>query len=299
MKEKIFDSNFFASLNQLKMASRMKMNAGMSGSRKSSDKGTSVEFADFREYILGDDIRRIDWNAFGRMDKLFVRLFMQEKEGMYTILLDSSASMDFGEKSKAVYSERVAGALGYLALSNLDRVRFGNLYKDQARLHQSLTGKQSLNRYLQQIEATRFEGETDLYMAVQRIPFKRNGVTVILSDFFDKETSGENLENIRRLVKYLRYRNQDVLLVQVLSREEEAPDYEGTVGLQDSENQQELTMTMSGMLLREYQKSVQTFQREIEKICRYYHAYYMKGSSEQLLSEFIYYGMKAGQIERI
>ena len=108
MGEKLFDQEFFAKLNNLAIAMNTRMTYGIGGGRKSNAKGNSVEFSDFREYRLGDDIRRIDWNAYGRFDKLFVKLFMEEKEGLFQIFLDASKSMDFGEKNKSVCAQRIA-----------------------------------------------------------------------------------------------------------------------------------------------------------------------------------------------
>ena len=92
----IFDKDFFQKLGKINLAMNMRLDQGQSGQRKSTAKGSSVEFSDFREYILGDDIRRIDWNAYGRLNKLFIKQFMEEKEAFYHIFLDSSASMDYG-----------------------------------------------------------------------------------------------------------------------------------------------------------------------------------------------------------
>ena len=97
MEEVLFDGEFFARLHTLRMSNKMKLTSGMSGGRKSSAKGNSVEFSDFREYMLGDDIRKIDWNAYGRMNRLFIKLFQEEKEGLFRIFLDGSKSMDYGE----------------------------------------------------------------------------------------------------------------------------------------------------------------------------------------------------------
>ena len=101
METTVFDQEFFKKLNTLKMNLPMQLNQGMSGIRKSSAKGSSVEFSDFREYMLGDDIRRIDWNAYGRTDKLYIKQFMEEKEGIFQIFLDTSKSMVFGQVTKA------------------------------------------------------------------------------------------------------------------------------------------------------------------------------------------------------
>ena len=117
----VFDGEFFEKLNTLKMSLDMRLSQGLSGARKSSAKGVSVEFSDFREYVLGDDIRRIDWNAYGRSDKLYIKQFMEEKEGIFQIFVDTSRSMSFGEIPKAKMALQTAGALSYIILNNLDR----------------------------------------------------------------------------------------------------------------------------------------------------------------------------------
>ena len=116
MESAIFDNAFFKKLNTLKMSLNMQLSQGMSGVRKSSAKGSSVEFSDFREYMLGDDIRRIDWNAYGRTDKLYIKQFMEEKEGIFRIFIDTSRSMCFGEASKSTMALQTAGELSYICL---------------------------------------------------------------------------------------------------------------------------------------------------------------------------------------
>jgi uncharacterized protein (DUF58 family) len=112
----VLEDNFFRQLNTLKLSLNLRLNQGMSGQRKSSGKGSSVEFSDFREYMLGDDLRRIDWNAYGRFDKLYIKEFMEEKEGIYRIFIDTSKSMDYGEKPKSVMALKLAAAFSYLVI---------------------------------------------------------------------------------------------------------------------------------------------------------------------------------------
>ena len=141
MEEKIFDGSFFRGLDRVKLVTRITMQGGRSGMRKSAAKGSSVEFADFREYVPGDDIRRIDWNTYGRMDKLFVKLFVEEREAYYSVIIDTSSSMDFGTPSKWVCAARLAGAISYMALNNLDRVRLSAICEDNIINSRDFTGK--------------------------------------------------------------------------------------------------------------------------------------------------------------
>ena len=195
MEEKLFDSDFFSRLNRMKMMSRMRLNAGMGGQRKSSAKGNSVEFSDFREYIPGDDIRRIDWNVYGRMDKLFIKEFMEEKEGLFHILIDCSKSMDFGEKNKFNQARRIAGMIAYMVLGNLDRVTITSLHGAKTSTTKGMTGRQAFPKILTELEAMKCYGTTSLCKAVKTIPFKHRGTVILISDFL-QEAEGEHSSKV-------------------------------------------------------------------------------------------------------
>src|SRR5436853_682490 len=119
----LLEPKFLARLEQLELVSRKIFLGRMKGERRSKRKGQSVEFADYRNYVVGDDLRFLDWNLYARLDRLFLRLFMEEEDLHFTILLDSSLSMDFGTPSKLLYAKQVAAALGFIGLVNLDRVK--------------------------------------------------------------------------------------------------------------------------------------------------------------------------------
>src|SRR5690348_32639 len=118
----LLDAKFLAQLEQLELVSRKIFLGRMKGDRRSKKKGQSVEFADYRNYVIGDDLRFLDWNLFARLERLFIRLFMEEEDLHVYILLDNSLSMDFGNPSKLHYAKQVAAALGFIGLVNLDRV---------------------------------------------------------------------------------------------------------------------------------------------------------------------------------
>src|SRR6516162_3555313 len=118
----LLDPQFLARLEQLELVSRKIFLGRIKGERRSKRKGQSVEFADYRNYVIGDDLRFLDWNLFARLDRLFLRLFMEEEDLHVYLLIDNSMSMDFGEPTKLFYSKQVAAALGFIGLVNLDRV---------------------------------------------------------------------------------------------------------------------------------------------------------------------------------
>src|SRR5260370_21887665 len=118
----LLDSLFLAKLEQLELVSRKIFLGVMKGERRSKKKGQSVEFADYRNYVKGDDLRFLDWNLYGRLDRLFIRLFQEEEDLHFYLLIDNSLSMDFGNPSKLHYARQVAAALGFIGLVNMDRV---------------------------------------------------------------------------------------------------------------------------------------------------------------------------------
>lgn len=330
MEEKLFDAEFWNHLHRIRLAEGQRMSGGRSGGRRSRAKGSSVEFADFREYIPGDDIRRIDWNAYGRMDRLYVKLFMQEQEGIYTIVTDTSGSMNFGSPSKAVMASRLAGALGYVALHAQDRVRLASICsmvptgkrtagnsdswdmasqtngikipgeaQPQAKVEAGLTGVQSLNRYLAQIERLSFEGQTDLWNSMRKISFPRRGCTIVLSDFMDRGADPSRMENIAQVLKYLRFQKQDIILIRIVAEEELHPTFQGTLSLVDEETEEELKVTMTEKLLSEYNKQVEKYRMELQKLAKRYQAHWMEVRNTETIDQVIYKGLHNGSLQSL
>lgn len=297
MEEKIFDSSFFNGLNRVKLVTRITMQGGRSGMRKSAAKGSSVEFADFREYVPGDDIRRIDWNTYGRMDKLFVKLFVEEREAYYSVIIDTSASMDFGAPSKGVCAARLAGAVSYMALNNLDRVRLSAICGDRILNSSDFTGRQGFNKAMAWLNSMEFKGKTDLYKSIRGIPFRQKGVTVIISDLFSNDTTDENIENIADTIRYLRYMKQEVLILHVLSPEEMEPVVEGTVGLEDAETGDIMRVTATSRLCRQYKHVLDRFLNKAKECAKHYQAHYIPVCSNESIDTFIYKGIRSGQLE--
>src|SRR5215471_8811874 len=118
----LLEPDFLHRLEQLELASRKIFVGKMKGERLSRRKGQSVEFADYRNYVVGDDLRFLDWNIYGRLERLFVKLFFEEEDLHVNVLLDMSKSMDFGEPAKSLYARRVAAAIAYIGLANYNRV---------------------------------------------------------------------------------------------------------------------------------------------------------------------------------
>lgn len=284
MDRQIFDQDFFGKLNTLKMSLNMRLSQGLSGVRKSSAKGSSVEFSDFREYMLGDDIRRIDWNAYGRTDKLYIKQFMEEKEAIFQIFIDTSKSMEFGEQPKSKMALQVAAALSYIVLNNLDRVCVNELHENSVTKGKGVTGKAAFGSVLQDLERIEFDGKTTLNKSIQKRPIQNGGVSFIISDFLDEE-------GIEDAMKYLAYKKQTVVLIQILAKEELlVDDYEGTLNFLDMETGQRVKITMSNATVDQYRKKVSDLQNHLRYLARKYQAAYVSMQSDESLTSAMLHG---------
>ena len=137
----LLDPGFMARLDQLDLVSRKVLLGKLKGERRSKRRGQSVEFADYRNYAVGDDLRFIDWNGYARLDRLFLKLFMEEEDLSLYILVDTSKSTDFGEPNKATYFKQVAAALGYIGLVNYNRVNVIAMADKVVAVHGALGGR--------------------------------------------------------------------------------------------------------------------------------------------------------------
>lgn len=270
--EQIFNSEFYKKLNTLRMSIALNVASGQAGGRKSNSKGNSVEFSDFREYMIGDDIRRIDWNAYGRFDRLFVKLFMEEKEGVFQIFMDCSESMKFGEASKEVCAKRLAGALSYIVLENGDRLYINAMKDNHIVTAGSYSGMQAFIKCIKFLEEAPFGGSNDLLKCIREKEFKNRGLSFLITDGYT--------DDLDDAIKYLKYKKQDVVLIHVLSPEETDPRYEGTLKLVDCEEDVDMRVTFSSSAIKTYKESLKKFLEQTETMCKKYGVTYIRVSSD-------------------
>jgi uncharacterized protein (DUF58 family) len=258
----LLEPQFLARLEQLEIASRKIFAGKMKGDRLSKRKGQSVEFADYKNYVVGDDLRFLDWNLFARLDKLFIRLFLEEEDLHFYVLIDNSLSMDFGSPSKLHYAKQVAAALAFVGLVNMDRVVV-EAFND--RLLQGLPpqrGRRCLWRVLELLSKLEPAGPSDLARSLRTFSLKApgKGVVVLVSDFMDKGGYEEAL-------RYLVARQMDVYALQILSQEEIEPDVVGDLKLIDVEDADEAEVTVSAPLLRRYKENLSSFRAGLAEFC--------------------------------
>src|SRR5690242_617347 len=172
----VFDEAFLRQLERLLLLLRSPVRGGLKGGRRSVKRGQSVEFADFRDYSLGDDLRQLDWNVLARLEKLFVKLFIEEEDVTITILLDGSASMASGTPDKLQFAKRAAAALGYIGLASEDKVAVSVLGGRAARRRASLRGSGRALRLLAELSAIQpTEGASDLVAAARHAAAQLTG----------------------------------------------------------------------------------------------------------------------------
>src|SRR3954452_1183519 len=224
----LLDPEFLTRLEQLELVSRKIFLGVMKGERRSKRKGQSVEFADYRNYVKGDDLRFLDWNLFARLDRLFLRLFMEEEDLHFHVLLDNSLSMDFGTPTKLHFAKQVAAALGFIGLVNLDRVVVEAFNDRLTQTMPAARGRRSLWGLLEFLDKIEAAGPSNLAQALRAFSIKCSGkgIVVVLSDFMDK---GGYEDALRSLVA----RQLDVYVIQILSQEEIEPDLVGDLKLVD------------------------------------------------------------------
>ncbi|WP_094546943.1 DUF58 domain-containing protein [Petroclostridium xylanilyticum] len=256
----IFDSEFLRKIEQLKINSRVLMSTNGSGNRKSRSKGSSVEFSDYREYSSGDDFRRIDWNAYGRFDKLFIKLFMEEREARINIFIDTSASMNWGTPHKGIQAKRLAAAIAYIGLANFDKVSILAVNEQITSSRKSIHGKAGFWQVLNYLQDLPFTGGTTLNKAIREFDGGGAGISIIISDFF-------SFDGLKEALKYLQYKKQDIILCHMLSPEEIAPSVGGSVRLIDVETGETKDITVTHSLLKAYQKALEDFTGDIKKFC--------------------------------
>ncbi len=250
----LLSPQMLAQLERLELVSRKIFRGRLKGERRSRRKGQSVEFADFRNYVQGDDLRFVDWNLYARLDKLFLKLFLEEEDLHFYTLIDTSASMTFGDPSKLQHAKQLAAALGFIGLCRADRVKIETLGTSLAKPGPTLRGRASLWRMLEYLDGIDEPSNVPLAKGVKDFCLRNSGqgILVLITDLMDKA-------GYESALRFLLARQMDVYVVQVLSPEEMKPDLKGDLRLVDCEDQDVAEITVSRPLLDRYQKTLAAF----------------------------------------
>jgi len=257
----LLSPELLAKLERLELVTRKIFRGRLKGERRSRRKGQSIEFADFRSYVPGDDLRLLDWNLYARLEKLIIKLFLEEEDLHFYALIDASRSMDFGDPTKLRYAKQLAAALGYIGLVRADRVKIETLGTNNA-VSPVLRGRRSLWRMLEVLDAIEPGDQVPLAESVKRFCLRNSGrgIVLLITDLMDKD-------GYEPALRYLVAQRLDVYVVQVLSKEEIDPDIVGDLKLVDSEDDDTAEITVSAPLLARYKKTLAALTSGAQEFC--------------------------------
>jgi uncharacterized protein (DUF58 family) len=276
------DAGILQRLDNLTLLTRRSMATGRSGRRRSPLAGSSMEFADYRRYTAGDDFRRIDWRAYARLERLFMRVFEAEENITVTILIDCSASMHHGTPAKAKLATSLAAALAYIALKSEDSVIVGALTDRLAAYRRAGSGTNSIWNVGEFLNRLPPSGSTDLNRALYDIGriVTSPGLTIIISDFLAPGGYQVGVRAVRQL-------RQEVALLQILSPDEINPDIQGDWRLRDSEGSGNIDVSISANVLQIYQQRLALFTQELASFAHAQAAIYSLISSDTTIIDVV------------
>lgn len=262
ISDDLFDDDFQRKLDYLALVSRKVFTGRMRAERKTKKSGSGIEFADHRDYQPGDDFRYLDWNVYQRFGRLLVRLFEEEEDLSIYFIVDSSMSMAFGDGAKLKQAKRIAAALAYVGLANLDRVCIVSTTDKVLDRMQETRGKARIFKVFRFLRELAPEGQTNIRQALKTFvaQHKRRGLVVLISDLYDPAGFEEG-------INVLRYNKYDPYVIHVTDNREKKPDLFGDVLLYDCETGDEREVTVTRGILDRFAEIHEEYRQEIERFC--------------------------------
>jgi uncharacterized protein (DUF58 family) len=257
----LLESPLLRRLDALALVVRRSVKGQMGGERRSRNRGRSPEFADFRNYTPGDDYRLIDWNAYARLDRFMLRLFVAEEELPLNLFVDLSGSMDWGQPNKALAAKRLAGAIAFVALAALDRVRLTVFASGPTSGGAPYRGRHAAQDLFARIQSFPVGGPTDYGQLVRPISRQRPGMTVLITD-------GLGESPIAPAIAALQQARQEGAVLQILAPQEIEPDWSGDARLKDAESGLEREFTGTPATRGAYLSALARRSGDIEEVAR-------------------------------
>jgi uncharacterized protein (DUF58 family) len=283
-------------LEQFQLLARRRSKSNARGERRSRARGQSVEFADHRNYVAGDDLRYLDWNLYGRLEKLFLKLYEEERELPVTIFLDASESMTFGTPPKFDFARQIAASIGYVALCGFDRVSIVAFPDEPGQVAQrgalrSVRGRKSSLEFFQNIVQLRAAGTAEFNEALRRgaLEARRTGVAIVLSDFLDPR-------GYEAGITALLGRGFQISTVQILAPEEVSPSTYGDLRLVDSETGLMQEVSFGKYRLAAYQRMVGNFCQRLGEFCKSRGVNYFMARSDASLEQLLLKQLRQAEV---
>ncbi|MCP4358515.1 MAG: DUF58 domain-containing protein [Chloroflexi bacterium] len=268
----IFNESTLRKLEQLTLIADKVRVGQMKGDRRSTKRGTSIEFADYRNYTKGDDLRRLDWNVYARLERPFIKLLEEEEDLAVHLLVDSSSSMDWGEgdENKLHYALKLAGALGHISLTTGDLLTATLLNSHNDRTWGPYRGQGNSLRLFQFLESGEAGGITDVNLSLRNFALvgRRPGLLFLFSDLLSPNGYLDGLTALQA-------RGYEVGFIHILSQDEVDPPVSGDLKLVDVETSQDAEITLDPPTLDLYKSRLQSWQNDIAATCANRHVHYI------------------------
>lgn len=289
-EEDLLTPDFLRKIERMSLVARRMFPGRMRGERRSTKRGASVEFADYRNYTHGDDFRRVDWNVYARLGKLFLKLFVEEEDLHVYILLDASKSMDFGHPKKFLYARRIAAALSYIALTSMDKVGIAALFGGTCSMLPPKRGRQAAFGVFDWLKSLKASDETGLASSLREFSLKTTqpGIAIVISDLFDPD--------YQKGLSALLSRKFEVSVLHMLDQDEVEPPIVGDLLLIDSETKDRREITVTQTLLRKYRRRFAEFCGGIEGFCMRYGVNYVRVTNRLPFEELVLNYLRRRQI---
>ena len=284
MSALVVNEEFLSQVELLQMLVKNNVAGLFGGNHQSKSFGSSCDFTDFRDYIPGDDITKIDWNAFARTDKLYLKLFLDERQLHTRIYIDASRSMTYGKGKKDVQAIKIAAALAYLSVSEMDKVSIYVIHENRVEaVIENMLGKETYFNNIGKLNEIVFEGDAAISEAI--LPSTvgyGDGMSIIISDFLTDN-------NFEAAIDHLTAKRRDILCIQVLTKEELRPKARGKMHFFDSEDSKNYyRRNINKEIVRAYMEALKFIQDRIAGYCRSRGAQYMLVSAEDSLQKIFY-----------
>ena len=284
MAKRVINDEFLQQLESLQMLIKNNIGGQFGGNRKSRTFGSSCEFADYRDYVPGDDIMKIDWNAYARFDKLYQKLYLDERQMHTRIYIDASRSMAYGKGKKAEQALKIAAAIAYLSVCEMDKVSVYVIRgKELHELFGGVVGKDMFYSVVSRFDEVEFDGDSFISSAIMPTNVGRgDGLSVILSDFLTDN-------NYEDAITYLADKKRDILCVQILAKEEVKPLIRGKMHLFDSENAEKYyRRNIDREIAQAYKKALEYTVDRIRNHCAARGADYVFFGAEESVASFFF-----------
>jgi len=274
--------DFLRRLDRLELEARRVLGGTIKGDRRSKKKGASIDFADYRHYVRGDDLRFIDWNIYGRLDRLFIKIFYEEQDLQCHILLDTSRSMRFGEPDKLDFAKRLAASIAYIGLTGSDKIAISGFRGQSSETFPASRGRHNVRRMLTSLDALDADGQTSLLNAARAFAQRVRGksVVVVISDFLDPA-------GFEPALRYLIRDAFDVFVIHVLAPQEIDPDVAGHVEIHDMEIDHKLELSITPRLKEIYKRNVEAYSQKIKDYCMRYGMSYSFAPTDLAIEDLV------------